>query len=121
MLKMTHSRNWTLAMMMYAADHQDQVPADFEQAKEFLNGKDKGEVVAAADQFEIVYQGRWSGVKDPSKTVVLREKQAHQLPGGKWAKVYGFADGHSEVHKEADGNFDAWEKEHILQPSAPAQ
>ena len=121
MMKLGHGRNWTLALMMYAADHEDQVPTDFEQAKGFLDKKARAELETAAEQFEIVYQGKWSQAKNPSKTVVLREKQAHQMPDGKWVKVYGFADGHSEIHKEADGNFEAWEKERILAPAAPSQ
>ena len=43
------------------------------------------------------------------------------MPDGKWVKVYGFADGHSEIHKEADGNFEAWEKERIIAPAARNQ
>jgi RNA polymerase sigma factor (sigma-70 family) len=121
MTSMSHSRSWTMAFMMYAADHEDQVPPNFEQASAFLDRKDQAEVEMAVDQFEIVYKGKLREIKNPSKTVVLREKQARQIAGGKWAKVYGFADGHSEIHKEADGNFDAWEKEHILVPTAPRQ
>jgi RNA polymerase sigma factor (sigma-70 family) len=121
MLTMGHSKQWTLALLMYAADHQDQAPTDFEQAKEFLAKDSQAELEAAAGQFELVYQGKWSAVKKPATTVVIREKQARKMPDGRWAKVYGFADGHSQVQYTTDGNFEAWEKEHILAPAAPNQ
>jgi hypothetical protein len=118
---MGYTKNWMLAFILYADKHQDQYPTDFEQAKAFLPEDARPELAAAADQFEVVYQGKWREIKAPMKTVVLREKQAHQMPDGKWAKVYGFADGHSELHSEADGNFEAWEKERIITPAAPSQ
>jgi hypothetical protein len=46
--------------------------------------------------------------------IVLREAQSWYR-NGKWVRIYGFADGHSEAHTEADGNFDAWEREHVVQ------
>jgi RNA polymerase sigma factor (sigma-70 family) len=120
-VKMQYSKHWMLAFIIYAQDHQDQFPTDFEQAKAFLDKEAKADLEAAADRFEIVYQGRWRDIKNPGKVVVLREKQAHQMPDDRWAKVYGFADGHSELHSEADGDFEAWEKEHILDPAGPNQ
>ncbi len=120
-VRMGYSKNWMLAFIEYAQEHQDQFPADFEQAKVFVDKEAKADLEASADQFEIVYQGKWRDIKNPGKVVVLREKQANQMPDGKWAKVYGFADGHSELHSEADGNFEAWEKEHMVAPAAPNQ
>ena len=120
-VRLGYGKNWMLAVIEYAQEHQDQAPTDFEQARAFLPKEATPELAAASDQFEIVYQGKWRDIKNPSKTVVLREKQAHQMPDGKWAKVYGFADCHSELHSEADGNFEAWEKEHILAPAVPNQ
>jgi RNA polymerase sigma factor (sigma-70 family) len=119
-LRLTYSKNWMMAFRDYAEKHQDQYPADFEQAKAFLPEKAKAELEAVADQFEIVYQGKWTDLKDYGEAVILREKQAHQMPDGKWAKIYAFADGHSQVHAEADGNFEAWEKQHIFAPAAPS-
>jgi hypothetical protein len=45
--------------------------------------------------------------------IVVRESQPW-LYNGKWAKVYGFADGHSETHSEMDGNFDSFEQQHMV-------
>ena len=45
-----------------------------------------------------------------------RERQAWQTYDGKWARSYGFADGHSEIHKENSNSFDAFEKRHTYAP-----
>ena len=120
-VRMGYSKNWMLAFILYAEKHQEHYPTDFEQAKAFLPKEAKAELEAAADQFEIVYQGKWTDLKDFGEAVILREKQAHQMPDGKWAKVYGFADGHCQLHAEPDGNFEAWEKKHIFAPAAPSR
>ena len=44
-----------------------------------------------------------------------REKQA-SIIFGKSMKTYGFADGHSELKNEPPEGFDAWEKQHMIQP-----
>jgi prepilin-type processing-associated H-X9-DG protein len=51
--------------------------------------------------------------------IVLREKEAWQSVYGQWAKTYAFADGHSEIHVEADGDFNAFEARHAAAPSLP--
>jgi hypothetical protein len=58
-----------------------------------------------------------TNIPNPSSTIIVRENQARQMPDGKWVKVYGFADGHSEAHAEPDGNFDAWEKARMISPT----
>jgi hypothetical protein len=68
--------------------------------------------------FEIVYVGSLTNLTNAAETVVLREKRASRTRDGKWQKTYGFADGHSEVHTEPDGNFDDWESQHIVLPPA---
>ena len=111
----------TCALPIYAGDHQDQLPNDFEPAKAYVAKEVLSATNVTTEQFEIVYQGTLTSITNPSKVVVLREKQAHQAPDGKWSKAYGFGDGHAEIHSEPDGNFDAWEKEHILAPAASSQ
>jgi RNA polymerase sigma factor (sigma-70 family) len=119
--RLNFSRQWMLAFIMYAEDNQDQFPRDFDQAKAFLPKPAKSDTNVTTDQFEIVYQGKWRDLKNPAKVVILRERQAHQMPDGKWGKAYAFADGHSETHSEPDGNFEAWEKERIVPPAASNQ
>jgi len=119
--RMEFSKNWMLAFILYAEKHQDQFPTDFGQATNFLPQQAKAETNVTTEQFEIVYQGKWRDVKTPSDTIILREKQARQSPYGNWTRAYGFADGHSEIHSAADGNFEPWEKDRILTPAAPGQ
>ena len=119
--RMEFGKHWMLALMLYAQKHEDQFPTDFGQAKDFLPEQAKAETNVTTDQFEIVYQGKWTDVKKPADTIVLREKQARQMPYGNWTRAYGFADGHSEIHSAADGNFEPWEKERIITPASPGQ
>jgi RNA polymerase sigma factor (sigma-70 family) len=119
--RMDFSKHWMLAFIMYAEKNQDQFPTDFGQAKDFLPEQAKAETNMTTDQFEIVYQGKWRDVKKPGETIVLREKQGRQMPYGNWTRAYGFADGHSEIHSAADGNFEPWERERILTPAAAGQ
>ena len=114
---MNHGKQWMLAFFTYAQEHGQQAPTTFEQAEPFLSKRDP-ELQAAADLFDIVYQGNWRTLKNPAQVIVLREKQARQMPDGKWTRNYAFADGHCQMHSEPDGNFDAWEKERIIVPAA---
>lgn len=52
----------------------------------------------------------------PQNVIVVREKEAWQATDGGWLRAYGFADGHSEIHSAADGNFQPLEAQHIAAP-----
>ncbi|MBI4657765.1 MAG: sigma-70 family RNA polymerase sigma factor [Verrucomicrobia bacterium] len=120
-----------LPLILYASDHQDQLPANWDQAAPYFASAlksdpiflDADEYFRAANQFEIVLQGSrdvLKGLSNPGSIILIRERQAWRTLDGKWAKAYGFADGHGEFHVEADGNFDAWEKQRMI-PSAGGQ
>ncbi len=115
MNKMNFSRQVVLAFIMHANDHEGQFPTNFDQAMPYLGGAHFADTNITTDQFDITYQGSWQAITNPASVIVLREKQANppNSPGGKWNKAYGFADGHVEIHAEADGNFDAWEQQHL--------
>ena len=56
----------------------------------------------------------------------MREKETWNAgesshPTNQWAKTYGFADGHVEIHHEIENNFDDYERQHIIQPPGNAQ
>jgi prepilin-type processing-associated H-X9-DG protein len=53
--------------------------------------------------------------------IVVREKDAWQAADGGWLRAYAFADGHAEIHKAADGNFQPWEAQHIIAPQNDRQ
>jgi len=115
--KMGDARQLVLALHLYAGDNQGRLPPNLDQTNllAYTGG------AALSNQFEMVYQGALGDLTNPSSTIVLREPQPWQESNGKWARTYGFADGHSEVHVTPDGNFDAWEKEHVAAPPAPPQ
>jgi len=112
--RMNHQKQWALSFHIYAQDHGDRFPTTFDQAA----GKQRMESLLdfATNNLEILYQGSVKGITNAGQTILFREKQARHSPKGEWIKVYGFADGHVETHTEADGNFEAWEKQRIAAP-----
>ena len=118
--RMNFTREWVMAFRLFAARNQDQFPTSFGEALDFVPARAKTETNLAVEQFEIVYQGSFSSITNPSATIVIREKEAWPRGDGGWAKAYGFADGHSEIHGFADGNFEPWEKQRII-PAPGAQ
>jgi RNA polymerase sigma factor (sigma-70 family) len=120
------AKNASLPLVMYANDHQYQFPTNWDQAAPYFSealGSDPlfrstTDYLQAAKEFEIAYQGSQVEIKNPGSVILIRERRAWQTLDGKWAKAYGFADGHGEVHVEPDDNFDAWEKQHMISPAA---
>jgi myosin heavy subunit len=108
--EITFAKQFVLGMLMYANDHNDQSPTNFDQASAYFEGDF---VRTNQSRFEMTYQGPWKNLTSPSSTIVVRETQAW-LRNGKWLKAYGFGDGHAELHTEPNGNFDDYEKERIV-------
>ena len=116
MAKLNYPKQWMLAFILFAERNQWQCPSSFEQAASFLPDRARGETNLTPDQFEIVYQGSLNDLTNRGGTIVIREKEAWQSPDGGWLRAYGFADGHSELHKAVDGDFGPWEQQHRQQP-----
>ena len=119
--KMGYTKGWMLAFMQYADQNQGQFPTNFDQAASFLSDEAKGQTNLWPDQFEIVYHGSLNELTNPQTIVVIREKEAWQTLDGGWVRDYTFADGHSEIHKAADGNFQTWEAQHMIPPQTAGQ
>jgi RNA polymerase sigma factor (sigma-70 family) len=119
--KMGYARNWVLAFHEYAGAHQGQFPGNFGQAETFLPDQAKDETLLATNQFEIMYQGSLNAITNPAAIIVLRESESQPVLTGGQVRTYGFADGHSEVHKTDDGNFEPWERQHMILPVPPGQ
>ena len=66
------------------------------------------------DRYEITYQGSVFELTNSPAIIVIREKEPWQTADGSWVRAYGFADGHSEIHKATDGNFETWEAQHMI-------
>ncbi len=131
--KMTYARDWLLAFHEYAAQNNGQFPTNFDQAANWLRDGAKTEANLqeheflpatpeyglTPDHYEIMYQGSLAELSNAPAIIIIREKEPWQTPDGSWVRAYGFADGHSEIHKATDGNFEAWEAKHMMPRSSP--
>lgn len=70
--------------------------------------------------FETIYAGTLADIANPAEAIVFRERTPWQTHDGKWARTYGFADGHSEIHSSPDGDFSAFEAARQPKPRADA-
>jgi hypothetical protein len=117
MAKMSDSRQIVLAMILNADTNGGLISTNINDLTNHLLGADS--TFTGTNDFELLYNGKLNLLKDPSATIIVRERNATLHPDGNRVKAYGFADGHSEYHKaEPDGNFDRWEQQH-LPPVSP--
>lgn len=116
--RMNHLKQWGLFWHMYALDHNEHFPTNFEQTAEMRVEGLQSELEFGTNNFDILYHGRTaSGLGPPhvASLLLFRDKQARRSPTGDWVRVYGFIDGHTEAHAEPDeARFAAWEAEHIF-------
>ena len=121
--KMNYTKGWMMAFMQYAGQNQGQFPTNFEMAATFLPDETRTQTDYTTDQFEILYQGSLEAITNPASVIILREKDPWQTTDGGWVRDYAFADGHCEIHKAANGDFQRWESGHLIAPpgTAPGQ
>ena len=125
--RMTEARLLVMGFHLFASNHHDQSPDSLEtalaQVKANRDFADQAEVLSAlqTEDFELMFSGSLLDIANPSSAIVLRERAGWQSPKGGWMRTYGFADGHSEVHRSDDGDFSAWEAQHQVQPKTGAQ
>jgi hypothetical protein len=115
--KINNSRGLVTKMILYASDHQGQFPTNFDQVDTYTGQSPE----STTNGFEIVYQGSGDQITNLANVIVMQESEAWQTYDGKWAKVYGFADGHSELHETTDGDFSAFEQRHSISPPSNNQ
>ena len=114
-------------MRLYAMEHNDQFPTNFEQfkpqldnslgySKEYTNSFSLGGV--DLHSFEFVNGGAVKNASAPEfpNLPVLRERLARQAPDGSWNRIYLFADGSAHIATSYDGNFESWEKANTYAP-----
>jgi hypothetical protein len=104
---------YCMGMLLYAQKNQNIFPTNLNLTLPYL--KESGRLPTGTNRFEILNQGSFLQLTNPASIVIRSE--VWRGKSQKWTRIYGFADGHCEVHSEADGNFDAWEKRHLLQAS----
>jgi RNA polymerase sigma factor (sigma-70 family) len=94
--KLNDAQQFVLAMKLFAEDHNQMSPTNFSQVAQYLGG-DSNPVLARFKQFEIAYQGALNDPACSSNTVLVRGTDIWPTVGGSLVRVYGFADGHSDL------------------------
>jgi len=112
---------FNLAMRVYAKDNDNLYPTNFNE--KFVNQLKTGRSMNLnmadwLDVFEFMpgVTSAESAEKHPDG-IILREKKARQAPDGKWERVYSYADGSAWFQTSDDGNFAAFEKQHMFPPA----
>ena len=118
--KTTDAMRLALGFWNYASDHQGQCPSNIDQIVPYL-AKDKLSL-SGTNQFEIVYQGSQNDLTNipPRRVALIRERKPWLTPDGKWARVYGSADGAASIIV-SDDNFQSWDAQHIIPSRAAGQ
>ena len=124
--KLNDARAITAALRKYADQYQGVFPLNLDQAAAYLPQALKEDSppwanapLTGTNNFEIVYRGSQNELTNiPLRRVALiREWQPWMAPEGKWARVYGYADGAADI-VESDDNFQSWDAQHIIPPPA---
>ncbi|HXI73035.1 MAG TPA: sigma-70 family RNA polymerase sigma factor [Verrucomicrobiae bacterium] len=100
-----------LGMIIFSGDNHDRFPTNFSQISTLTEGMTNQTSGVGTEAFELVNAGSANN-QESFKKIVIREQAPFQTTDGKWARTYGFADGHVEVPISADGNFGAYETQH---------
>jgi hypothetical protein len=118
--KLTDAKYVTLALFLHAEENNGIFPTTLDEISARLRklSADSGTPMTWTNQFELVMAGSREAIKNPASTILVREREAWPAPNGGWLKTYGFADGHSEIHKSDTGDFTAWEAERMLPEAA---
>ena len=114
--KMNDATETCLAFLTSAGNNSSQFPTNFDQVASLVG--DTNLFQTLTNEFDLAYQGSFNQtqITNSSSVILIQERQAWPTVDGKWAKTYGFADGHVEVHSESNDNFDAFEQQHMLSP-----
>ena len=119
--KTSYAKRLGLAVLEYAVDHQERMPATLDQvASLFKPNGDQTNLTLG--QFELVYHGTRSALTNyahPGEILLLREKQPWKTTNGHWSKVYVRCDASGVALSAVDGNFEDWERRHIAPPKPP--
>jgi len=124
--KLNDARAFTAALRKYAEEHQNEIPSSLEAITDHLPKPPDTDTppwanspITGTNDFEIVFEGSLNDLSNipPRRVALIRERQPWQTPEGKWARVYGFADGAAST-VESDDNFETWNAQHVLPSTA---
>jgi hypothetical protein len=119
--RMNYANGWGTAILAFAKANGGRMPTSFEQAGSHFPER-WASLMSAFDseRFEIVFRGSLNDIARPERTIIVREKEPFSNPKeAGFARTYLFADGHTELHRSADGNFEPWERDRMISGSAP--
>jgi len=109
-----------MAALQYASDHDGKLPTDFSALGTKLPMSLQTNMNAS--QFEIVYSGSRDSLTNyanPGDILLVRERQPWKNSDGKWVKAYVTAAGSGFMLSRSDGQFEEWEKRHMLTSDEP--
>ena len=115
MHKMDDAHQAGLLFLMFADDNTNDFPTNFDQVARYIGNTNFARVFGS--EFEIVYHGSRADISNASSAIVVQEREAWPTYDGKWAKVYGFADGHARMVTEPNNDFTGFEQQHLAQPA----
>ena len=113
-----------LAMRVYANSHTNRYATNFDQLKNELEGcgvTPAGKIVGDVKLNDIEFVNAGLVRETWPQTIMFREIAPRKTPEGKWERVYGSADGSVQTITSEDGNFEVWENEQPVPPSAAGQ
>jgi hypothetical protein len=122
--KLNDARALTDALRVYANKHEGEFPMNLDQVALYLPkpsypdaDPEANAPLTGTNDFELVYQGSRKELSNipPHMVVLIRERQPWLTPDGKWARVYGYADGAADTI-ESDDDFQSWEAQHVIPP-----
>jgi hypothetical protein len=105
------AKSLVLAFRVFSNDNEDFLPKSFEEMAPYLS--DKMKKFVHYEQYETLYQGKFTDFKTPANTILVREITPVQSPTGEWTRTYGFVDGHAEVHSQPTEDFSQWEQSRL--------
>jgi len=99
-------RNLGLAAQTFSARNNSRYPASFDEMRNEMDLQADGTLAGgiSPDLFELFPHERVISEAEPD-LILFREKQARQLPDGKWERIYAYADGLVLTKHSADGDF----------------
>lgn len=125
--KMNYAKRWGLALLTYASENNGRLPETHETAAAYLEEDPQdGQPLPGGfdppdpqpEQYELLYSDlNLNDLESPGTTILMREREpwvSYSQSG--WCRAYLFADGHSEIHFDQDGDFAAWERDRLVSP-----
>lgn len=115
--RLVENKTWLMTSYLYARNNQGRFPTGLSALAKDPRAPGGG---SSADQYDVVYQGTIADLSKPQNVIVLKQKEPMPY-GNRWAKTYGYADGHVEIHVQADSDFKDWENQHLTNSTARKQ